>query len=151
RETEAARRPRRRPVRRLPPARQQGGDAAGLRRDGDPRALRAHHGEGMTATTPATRRARRWRAVLWGVLGLVALAAVWVLYKLVGPADGGVVGPRGGGPGSGPRPPRPGGGPAQGARGGTSRKGGGSGGPAPRARCHSGSWCSSRRSSASAS
>ena len=40
----------RRPVRRLPPARQQGGDAAGLRRDRHPGALRAHHGEGMTDT-----------------------------------------------------------------------------------------------------
>ena len=42
----------------LPPARQQGGDAAGLRRDRDPGALRARRGEEMTTST-ATPRARR--------------------------------------------------------------------------------------------
>ena len=57
----------------------------------------------MTTTTPATRRARRWRAVLWGVLGLVALAAVWELYKLIGPADGWLVGAQEGVTGSGIR------------------------------------------------
>ena len=41
---EAAQGPRRRPVRRLPAARQQGGDPARLRRDGHPRAARARDG-----------------------------------------------------------------------------------------------------------
>lgn len=40
-------------------------------------------------------------AVLLGVLGVVALAAVWELYKLVGPADGLVIGAQEGVTGSG--------------------------------------------------
>ena len=114
---EAARRPRRRPVRRLPPARQQGGDAAGLRRDGDPGALRAHHGQGMTevgvrdtaAVTDAAgaapgargrspRRGGRGRRELtrwaWGLAGILAVALIWEVYKLLGPADGVVIGDR---------------------------------------------------------
>ena len=57
----------------------------------------------MTTTTPTTRRTRRWRAVLWGVVGLVALAAVWELYKLVGPPDGWLIGAQEGITGSGIR------------------------------------------------
>ena len=44
---EAAQGDRRRPVRRLPPARQQGGDPARLRRDGHPGAARPRDGEGL--------------------------------------------------------------------------------------------------------
>ena len=93
---------RRRPVRRLPAARQQRGDAAGLRGDRDPRDGRPHRGEGMTQAVqtqrpPAPRgQARRGQApsrrVLTGALGVLALAALWELYKLLGPADGIVVG-----------------------------------------------------------
>ncbi len=57
----------------------------------------------MTTTTTTSRRARRWHAALWGVLGLVVLAAVWELYKLVGPPDGWLIGAQEGITGSGIR------------------------------------------------
>ena len=36
------------------------------------------------------RRPRRGalRALIWGAIGIAALAAVWELYKFLGPADG---------------------------------------------------------------
>lgn len=34
----------------------------------------------------------KWRPVLWGVLGVVAVIALWELYKFLGPADGFTVG-----------------------------------------------------------
>ncbi|MBD7958237.1 ABC transporter permease subunit [Microbacterium sp. Sa4CUA7] len=44
---------------------------------------------------------RRTRAVLWGVVGVLAVAALWELYKFAGPAEGLVVGAVAGEPGSG--------------------------------------------------
>lgn len=44
---------------------------------------------------------RRARAVMWGVAGVLAVAALWELYKLLGPADGLVVGGAEGEQGSG--------------------------------------------------
>lgn len=50
----------------------------------------------MTQLSPARRAGfvvpARWRGVLLGLLGVVVLALVWELYKLLGPADGVVVG-----------------------------------------------------------
>ncbi|HEU4757319.1 MAG TPA: ABC transporter permease subunit [Agromyces sp.] len=54
-----------------------------------------------STATPRARRANRWRAVLWGALGVLALAALWELYKLVGPADGWLLGAQEGVTGSG--------------------------------------------------
>ncbi|MBA8817649.1 NitT/TauT family transport system permease protein [Microbacterium halimionae] len=34
----------------------------------------------------------RWRAVAWGALGVIAVVALWELYKWAGPADGVVIG-----------------------------------------------------------
>ena len=63
---EAAQGDRRRPVRRLPPARQQGGDPAGLRRDGHPRAARARGGQGVSAArSRATAVLARLGTVEW--------------------------------------------------------------------------------------
>ncbi|MET0162800.1 MAG: ABC transporter permease subunit [Microbacteriaceae bacterium] len=38
---------------------------------------------------------RRWRAAGWGAVGILVLAAAWELYKLLGPAQGLVVGTEG--------------------------------------------------------
>lgn len=49
----------------------------------------------ISATTPRVRRQRsttgRIRAAIFGALGILAVAAVWELYKLLGPADGVVI------------------------------------------------------------
>ncbi|MET0302855.1 MAG: ABC transporter permease subunit [Microbacteriaceae bacterium] len=49
---------------------------------------------GATDQPPALRRRRRPRgaAAGWGVVGVVALVGVWELYKLLGPAEGVVLG-----------------------------------------------------------
>lgn len=57
-----------------------------------------------TAIAVASRRgggARRWVAAAWGVLGVLAVAGLWELYKFLGPAEGLVVGKIAGQTGSG--------------------------------------------------
>lgn len=44
---------------------------------------------------------RRWRAIGWGTLGILAVAVGWEAYKFLGPADGFVVGAVAGETGSG--------------------------------------------------
>jgi NitT/TauT family transport system permease protein len=44
---------------------------------------------------------RRWAAVAWGAAGILAVAVAWELYKVLGPADGFVVGAIDGETGSG--------------------------------------------------
>ncbi|MFF2633393.1 ABC transporter permease [Microbacterium sp. NPDC058021] len=44
---------------------------------------------------------RRTRALVWGVVGVLAVAALWELYKFAGPAEGLIVGAVAGEPGSG--------------------------------------------------
>jgi len=44
---------------------------------------------------------RRARALVWGVVGVLAVAALWELYKFAGPAEGLIVGAVAGEPGSG--------------------------------------------------
>lgn len=44
---------------------------------------------------------RRWAAAAWGVLGVVAVIAVWELYKLLGPSEGVTIGAVEGQSGSG--------------------------------------------------
>lgn len=44
---------------------------------------------------------RRWSAAAWGVLGVLAVAGAWELYKFLGPANGFVVGAIAGETGSG--------------------------------------------------
>ena len=53
----------------------------------------------------AARRPRRGalRALIWGAIGIAALAAVWELYKFLGPADGWLIGAQEGITGSGIR------------------------------------------------
>jgi len=46
-------------------------------------------------------RARRWYAAGWGVLGILAVIAIWEVYKFLGPAEGLVVGAVEGETGSG--------------------------------------------------
>ncbi|WP_394553444.1 ABC transporter permease [Agromyces sp. MMS24-JH15] len=48
-------------------------------------------------------RSTRARAWLWGAVGVIAFAALWELYKFVGPADGWLVGAQEGVTGSGIR------------------------------------------------
>ena len=79
---EALKEHRRPPVRGLPPARQQGGDPAGLRRDDHAGAARPRGRKGVT------RMRRSLRAVLLGALGVVLVAALWDLYKALRPGGG---------------------------------------------------------------
>ena len=44
---------------------------------------------------------KRWAAIAWGVVGVLAVAGAWELYKLLGPAQGVVVGAVAGQTGSG--------------------------------------------------
>ncbi|GAA4380198.1 hypothetical protein GCM10023152_28300 [Agromyces bauzanensis] len=43
-------------------------------------------------TRPARRGGRRLATWLWGLAGIVAIALIWEVYKLLGPADGVVIG-----------------------------------------------------------
>ena len=79
------RRPRRRPVRHLPPARRQGRHPAGLRRARHPGAHRDPTRQAVSSGGGAIRK------VAMFALSLVLVAAAWELYKLIGPADGGDV------------------------------------------------------------
>ncbi|PZQ92047.1 MAG: ABC transporter permease [Leifsonia xyli] len=42
--------------------------------------------------TRGRARGRGWAAAAWGVLGVVAVGAIWELYKALGPAEGVVIG-----------------------------------------------------------
>jgi NitT/TauT family transport system permease protein len=44
------------------------------------------------ARPPRTGRARTLSAWAWGAVGVLAIVAIWELYKLLAPADGVVIG-----------------------------------------------------------
>ena len=46
----------------------------------------------MTLTPARPLRRKRASAIVWGVVGVLAVAAIWELYKFLGPAEGVVVG-----------------------------------------------------------